>query len=261
MKTETEQAYGLVASVLWNLGAEYDAEVPYITVCGKVAELAAKSLSSEEVQLRALGEPEECELHEPSLGPGLLYDAYPTFKSTDLDPVRGLQLLHQFVLERELWDSLGDLLRFGEQSADHEYWQTAANIAAPHGTPESDRDAALVISETRKPPNSKEPGGTLPDDLMGSARLKYAADFILMIRKMGVGDRRRYYRRRWTSCEPTTHRYYVSASASLSFRQQEPPAHRFVWWRRWLLSATLWRSSAPFAPLAASERQCRWPCG
>jgi hypothetical protein len=76
-------------------------------------------------------------------------------------------------------------------------------IAAPHGTAEWDRDAAIVISETRKPPTSEEAGGEHPNDLMGTARIKYVADWIAMIKKMGPGDLGRYYRDRLQVIEAT----------------------------------------------------------
>lgn len=45
-------------------------------------------------------------------------------------------------------------------------------------------DAALVISEARKPPNAKEKWGSSRSELMGSARLAYAADAVLLYHEM-----------------------------------------------------------------------------
>ena len=49
------------------------------------------------------------------------------------------------------------------------------------------------------------------------------------------------------TCEPTTHRYYVSASASLSFRQHGPPVHRSDFWRLHTLSPRLERLPRPLS--------------
>ena len=53
-------------------------------------------------------------------------------------------------------------------------------------------------------------------------------------------------------CEPTAHRFVFSDSASLRFCRLGPTAHRFDWWQRQLLFATLGRSFAPVPPLPAS---------
>ena len=55
-----------------------------------------------------------------------------------------------------------------------------------------------------------------------------------------------------SSCEPTAHRFVFSDSASLRFCRLGPTAHRFDWWQRQLLSATLGHSFAPVPPLPAS---------
>lgn len=68
-------------------------------------------------------------------------------------------------------------------------------IRPPEGTPSWARDAALVVSETRKPPtgaNGKSEQ-TL-DDLMGTTRLAYAADAILLLRPMTDPDVERVYK-------------------------------------------------------------------
>lgn len=55
-------------------------------------------------------------------------------------------------------------------------------------------DAALVISEARKPANSKKGGwGGSLSDLMGSARLGYAADAVLLYREMDDSEVCRCY--------------------------------------------------------------------
>ena len=54
-------------------------------------------------------------------------------------------------------------------------------------------DTALVISEARKPSSSKDIWGDSLSDLMGSARLGYAADAVLLYREMGKKDVGKYY--------------------------------------------------------------------
>lgn len=56
-------------------------------------------------------------------------------------------------------------------------------------------DTALVISEARKPPTSKEQDhwGDSMSELMGSARLGYAADAVLLYREMGDKEMEQYY--------------------------------------------------------------------
>ena len=59
-------------------------------------------------------------------------------------------------------------------------------------------------------------------------------------------------RRCHANCEPTAHRFVFSDSASLRFCRLGPTAHRFDWWQRQLLFATLGRWFAPVPPLPAS---------
>ncbi len=54
-------------------------------------------------------------------------------------------------------------------------------------------DAALVISEARKPSKSKDGWGDSLSDLMGSARLGYAADAVLLYREMTDAEVRGCY--------------------------------------------------------------------
>jgi replicative DNA helicase len=54
-------------------------------------------------------------------------------------------------------------------------------------------DAVLVISEARKPASSKEEWGDSMAELMGSARIAYAADAVLMYREMTDKEIRHYY--------------------------------------------------------------------
>ena len=75
----------------------------------------------------------------------------------------------------------------------------------------------------------------------GVANLGPDADGNIFI---GVADK--------TSCEPTAHRFVFSDSASLRFCRLGPTAHRFDWWQRQLLFATLGHSFAPVPPLPAS---------
>ena len=57
----------------------------------------------------------------------------------------------------------------------------------------------------------------------------------------------------YVNCEPTAHRFVFSDSASLRFCRLGPTAHRFDWWQRQLLFATLGARSLPFL-------RCLRPC-
>jgi len=54
-------------------------------------------------------------------------------------------------------------------------------------------DTVLAISEARKPSSSKEDWGQSLSELMGSARLGYAADGVLLYRTMGLKEMEKYY--------------------------------------------------------------------
>lgn len=54
-------------------------------------------------------------------------------------------------------------------------------------------DTALVISEARKPLNNKDIWGDSMSELMGSARLGYAADAVLLYREMSTREIEQYY--------------------------------------------------------------------
>lgn len=54
-------------------------------------------------------------------------------------------------------------------------------------------DTALVISEARKPPNAKIGWGDSMSDVMGSARISYAADAVLLYREMSNNEIGAYY--------------------------------------------------------------------
>jgi replicative DNA helicase len=54
-------------------------------------------------------------------------------------------------------------------------------------------DTALVISEARKPPTSKDTWGDSMSELMGSARLGYAGDAVLLYREMNTKEMGVYY--------------------------------------------------------------------
>ncbi len=67
-------------------------------------------------------------------------------------------------------------------------------IRPPDGTPAAARDAALVVSETRKAPTGANGKSEQTiDDLMGTTRLAYAADAILLMRPMTDPDVARIY--------------------------------------------------------------------
>lgn len=54
-------------------------------------------------------------------------------------------------------------------------------------------DAVLVISEARKPPSAKEEWGSSLSELMGSARLAYAADAVLLYQQMSKPQMAEWY--------------------------------------------------------------------
>jgi replicative DNA helicase len=54
-------------------------------------------------------------------------------------------------------------------------------------------DTALVISEARKPPNKKEVWGDSMSELMGSARIGYAGDAVLLYREMTAKEIQGHY--------------------------------------------------------------------
>jgi replicative DNA helicase len=55
-------------------------------------------------------------------------------------------------------------------------------------------DTALLISEARKPPRAKDIWGESMSELMGSARLGYAADAVLLYREMTTREIQEHYR-------------------------------------------------------------------
>jgi hypothetical protein len=54
-------------------------------------------------------------------------------------------------------------------------------------------DAVLAISEVRKPPDAKQGWGSLLADLMGAARIAYAADAVLLYSRMTPAEVKRTY--------------------------------------------------------------------
>lgn len=54
-------------------------------------------------------------------------------------------------------------------------------------------DTALVISETRKPPTKEDNWGDSMSELMGSARLSYASDAVILYREMSTKEMETYY--------------------------------------------------------------------
>src|SRR5262249_13972670 len=54
-------------------------------------------------------------------------------------------------------------------------------------------DTALAISQSRKPPTAKQTWGDGMSEVMGSARLAYAADAVLLYREMGTKEIEKHY--------------------------------------------------------------------
>jgi replicative DNA helicase len=95
----------------------------------------------------------------------------------------------------QLLDIPNEVADRGELEVDKRRVRTVQEVVEATRTPANPYgDVVLAISETRKPGSSKEGWGEQLADLMGSARLAYAADAVLLYRRMDQDDVRRFYR-------------------------------------------------------------------
>jgi len=95
----------------------------------------------------------------------------------------------------QLWPLSEEIESSGDLAADrHRVRMVQQLIENTRSETDPIGDTVLVISEARKPPSKKEIWGDSLSELMGSARLGYAADAVILYREMTLEEIKRIYR-------------------------------------------------------------------
>jgi replicative DNA helicase len=84
--------------------------------------------------------------------------------------------------------------KLGDLAADkHRIMIMQDVVARTRSSANPEGDAVLAISEVRKPPDAKQGWGAQPADLMGAARTAYAADAVILYRRMTPTEVKKTY--------------------------------------------------------------------